>query len=255
MEDIRNVSLQMDTNVSPGEIVVPNQLRDHIQVVNVLVVPDVPHLLILGADFWRIMGIVPDLRTGEWTFSTSNFSSLDEVIISRSLLKTEQDQHLNNLINSMFDQITGNDIGCTTLVKHQISADGPPVKQRYYPVSPAMPRIVDKELDDMLSKNIVERSHSPWSSPILLVPKKDGTHRFCVDYRKLNKVTRRDTYPLPNISNTLDKLRDAKYLSSLNIKSTYGQIPVAKLSREFTAFTVPNRGLFQFKRMPYTTRL
>ena len=83
-----------------------------------------------------------------------------------------------------------------------------------------------------------------------MVPKKDGSYRFCVDYRRLNQVTKRDAYPLPYISSILDRLRNAKFLSSLDIKSAYWQVPVAPNSREYTAFTIPGRGLFQFCRMP-----
>ncbi|KAK9694887.1 RNase H-like domain found in reverse transcriptase [Popillia japonica] len=90
----------------------------------------------------------------------------------------------------------------------------------------------------MLSLGVVERSNSVWSSPILLVPKKDKTYRFCVDYQ----ISERDAYPLPFVNNTLDKLRDAKFLSSLDIRSAYWHIPIAEQSRQYTAFTVPNRG-------------
>lgn len=117
-----------------------------------------------------------------------------------------------------------------------------------------MQRQIDLELENMLKDDIIEPSHSGWASPILLVKKKDGTYRFCVDFRKLNAVTTPDSYPLPYISNVLDKLRNAHYLSSLDIKSVYWQVPVAENSRRYTAFTVPNRGLFHFKRMPFGLR-
>lgn len=85
-----------------------------------------------------------------------------------------------------------------------------------------------------------------------MVRKKSGGLRFCVDYRQLNKVTIPDAYPISYVSATLDKLRDAKFLSTLDMKSAYWQIPVAPESRRpLTAFTIPNRGLFQFKRMPF----
>lgn len=103
----------------------------------------------------------------------------------------------------------------------------------------------------MLAEGIVEPSKSGWSSPVVLVRKSDGSYRFCVDYRQLNSVTKRDAYPLPYISNILDRLRDARVLSSVDIKSAYWQVPLAESSKEKTAFTVPNRGLFQFRRMPF----
>lgn len=108
-------------------------------------------------------------------------------------------------------------IGCTNVIKTSAA----PVKQRYYPISPAVQKHIDQELDQMLKDGIVEPSTSPWASSIILVKKKDGSYRFCVDYRRLNKVTEKDAYPLPYISSILDRLRDAKYLSSLDIKSAF----------------------------------
>ena len=226
-------------------------LRDRVKVISVLVVPEISHSLILGTDFWVEMGIVPDLRKGEWTFSVDPPSELHEVIISRSNLNVAQKQQLCSLIDRIFKNMDSSGIGCTNLVEHVIQTDSPPIKQRFYAISPAVQKHIDKELDDMLKQGVIERSNSPWSSPVLLIPKKDGSYRFCVDYRKLNSVTTRDAYPLPLISETLDQLRDARFLTSLDIKSAYWQIPVAESSRQYTAFTVPNRGLFQFKRLPF----
>lgn len=103
----------------------------------------------------------------------------------------------------------------------------------------------------MLLLGIVEQSLSSWRSPILLVPKKDNTYRFCVDYRKVNLVTKKDAYPIPHVSQIWESLKDACYLISLDIKSAYWQIPVKEASREYTAFTVSGRGLFQFRRVPF----
>lgn len=93
----------------------------------------------------------------------------------------------------------------------------------------------------MLAADIIQPSQSPWASPIVIVRKSDNTYRFCVDYRKLNKVSIPDAYPLPFVSATLDKLRDAQYLTTLDIESAYWQIPVAKESQPLTAFVVPDR--------------
>lgn len=112
-------------------------------------------------------------------------------------------------------------------------------------------------LRDIFSKprseidNIVEPSDSPWSPPIILVKKPNDTFRFCVDYRRLNRVTVKDAYPLPRITTILDKLRRANYLFTIDIKSAFWNIPMAPDSKKYTAFTVPNRGLFHFNRLPF----
>ncbi|CAF5157907.1 unnamed protein product, partial [Rotaria magnacalcarata] len=91
---------------------------------------------------------------------------------------------------------------------------------------------------------------SPWASPVILAPKKDGTLRFCVDYRKLNSVTIRDAYPIPRIDDTLDSLQEAKFVSTLDLRSGYWQVEMDKNSREKTAF-VTHKGLFEFNVMPF----
>lgn len=158
---------------------------------------------------------------------------------------------LNNLLLEKF-QLIGKSLGYSTLTEHEIITDAGPIKQRYYPVSPFKQKIIDEELKNMLEQDIIEPSRSSWSSPILLVPKRDGGYRFCVDYRALNAVTKKAAYPLPYISAILNRLRDAKYLSSMDIKSAYWQVPVKESCTELTACTVPGgRGLYNFKRMPF----
>lgn len=231
-----------------GSVCVPMEMEGRSRVINVLVVPSVKHALILGVNFWKEMGIVPDLLSGKWKFATTDVSEV-QVHASRALTSHQQSE-LDNIMDG-YSKKMGVGFGGTQLVEHVIETDSSPIKQRYYPVNPIMQRIIDEELDKMLEMGVVEPSSSGWSSPVLMVPKKDGTHRFCVDFRKLNAVTKRDAYPLPYISAILDRLRNATYLSSLDIKSAYWQVPVAQESRDYLSFTVPGRGLFRFCRMPF----
>lgn len=136
--------------------------------------------------------------------------------------------------------------------EHCIKLTNPnPIKQWYRPRNPAMQKIIDEEMGKMLEEGIIEPSASAWSSPVVLVKKRDNTRRFCIDFRQLNEVTIKDAYPLPHVYATLDKLRDAQYLSTLDLKSGYWQIPLSKESRPLTAFAVPGRGLMQFRVMPF----
>jgi len=142
--------------------------------------------------------------------------------------------------------------GPTGRAQHQIRLTDPtPIKQRYRPRNPAMQAVSNNEVDEMLDQDIIEPSSSSWSSPVVLVKKKDGSYRFCVDFRRVNDVTHRDAYSLPQVTATLDKLTGARYLSTLDLKSGYWQIPLTPESRPVTAFTVPGKGLFQFKVMPF----
>ncbi|XP_050295859.1 uncharacterized protein LOC126735794 [Anthonomus grandis grandis] len=235
-----------------GIVTLPMRLRTRVVLMDVLVVPSLPHSLILGIDFWTRMGIIPDLNTGEWHFKdvAPYYCHETAAIQSVDTLTPTQKGTLDRLIEDVFSNMSST-LGCTNLVKLEIRTNSAPIKQRYYPLSRALQKDVNTELEQMIANGIVEPSISPWSSPIVMVKKKTGEWRFCVDYRALNRVTIKDSYPIPFVSATLDKLRDAKFLSTLDIKSAYWQIPIAPESRPLTAFTVPTRGLFQFTRMPF----
>lgn len=132
-------------------------------------------------------------------------------------LTTSQKEDLDALLEKYLNS-QGEKLGRTHLVEHKIDTeDASPIKQRYYPMSPARLQLVYSELDKMIEQGVVEPSRSAWSSPIILVEKPNGGQRFCVDFRKVNAVTRRDAYPLPHVTSILDRLRDARYLSALDI--------------------------------------
>ena len=109
--------------------------------------------------------------------------------------------------------------------------------------------ILRAETQKLMEKGIIEHSTSPWSSPVVLVKKKDGTTRFCVDYRKLNQITTKDAFPLPRIDDIYDQLTQAKHFTKLDFKSGYFQVPLDKADRPKTAFSTRD-GHFQFKVLP-----
>ena len=140
----------------------------------------------------------------------------------------------------------------THLVKHNIDVQGhPPIKERYRVLSPKVKEAMYTELDRLLAEGIVKGSHSEWSAPIMMVKKADGKYRFCIDFRKLNAISKKDAYPLPNMIDILSQLHSAKYISKIDLNSAFNQIPLEESCQEYTAFTVPGRGLFQYVRMPF----
>jgi len=114
-----------------------------------------------------------------------------------------------------------NDLGCTDILTHRIETTGSPIQQGIRRVPQPQKEAVKKLIDELKEKNIISPSKSPWASPVVLVPKKDGSICLCIDYRKVNELTRKDAYPLPRVDDTLDTLAGAKWFSTLNLKSEY----------------------------------
>jgi hypothetical protein len=141
--------------------------------------------------------------------------------------------------------------GHTPLIKCEIiTSTKRPIYQNPYRVPPAQRVVIKQHIATMLENDIIEESTSPWASPVLLVPKKNGKLRFCIDYRKLNAITRRDVFPLPRIDDTLEALKGNLYFSTVDAVWGYWNVPMDEQSKEKTAFITPD-GLFQFRRMPF----
>ena len=119
-------------------------------------------------------------------------------------------------------------LGTTVGVEHHIDiGDARPFKIAPYKIAPHKLEAIREEIREMLEKGVIVPSKSPFSSPIVMMPKKDGSNRMCMDYRKLNYLTVKDAYPLPRIGQTIDALQGARVFSSLDLASGYWQIPVA----------------------------
>ena len=143
------------------------------------------------------------------------------------------------------------DLGCTNLITHEIPLlEEAPVRQPYRRIPPSQYEAVRAHIKQLLESQVIRESCSPYSSPIVLVAKKGGSLRMCVDYRQLNAKTRKDAYPLPRIEESLDALTGAKWFSTLDLASGYNQVPMAEADRAKTAFCTPF-GLFEFNRMPF----
>ena len=141
--------------------------------------------------------------------------------------------------------------GRTTLAEHHIhTGTSPPVRLAPYRLAHAHRGIIEEELKEMQECGIIEPSSSEWASPMVLVKKKDGTLRLCVDYRRVNAISATDAYPLPRIDDIIDQIGGAKYLTTIDLTKGYWQVPVASSDRGKTAFCTPF-GLFQFNVMPF----
>jgi transposase InsO family protein len=143
------------------------------------------------------------------------------------------------------------DLGRCTLVKHRINVgNARPIKQAPRRQALTKRETERTEVARMLQQGIIRPSSGPWASPTVLIKKKDGKIRFCIDYRELNKVTVRDAYPLPNITDCFDNLEGAKFFCTMDLQSGYWQLDVHPDDKEKTAFAT-RTGLYEFNVLPF----
>ena len=109
---------------------------------------------------------------------------------------------------------------------------------------------MEAEIQEVIDLDVIEPSISPYSSPAVLVPKKDGSVRFCIDFRKVNKVTEFDAEPMPNMEEVIIKMSGHNFFTKMDLSKGYWQVSLSERSKPLTAFETP-RGLFQFKTMPF----
>lgn len=141
-------------------------------------------------------------------------------------------------------------MGRTSVTRHSIRTYGPPVREPLRRIPHSLQDTVSSEIKKMLDQGVIRESSSPWSSAVVMARKKDGTWRFCIDYRKLNSQTQKDAYPLPRIDETLESLVGSKYFSTLDLASGYWQVEVEEGDREKTAFSTRD-GHYEFNVMPF----
>lgn len=190
------------------------------KVVRFFVVPSLSQDLYLGIDFWEKFGLAPVMVN-----ELSNVCLDDEVHEPNSHeLSVDQQEALNSVKREFlsFEEIG---LGKTNVLQHRIDVgSNQPIKQRHHLVSPAILQILNAEVDNMLSRGIIEESKSAWSSPVLVVKKPDGKKRFCLDCRAVNKVTVKDAYPMPIIEGIFANLHETFFISSIDLKEAFWQV-------------------------------
>lgn len=257
--------------VVKGWLDVDVRFKNKTSSMKIFIIPSISQRVILGVDFCRAFGILTDIigSVDMFTFDGSNKYApfLSELQGKSDVapncdntnnteeetfypLFTSQRQQLDTVIG-LFPNFEKQGLGRTSLIKHSIDVgNANPIKQRFYPVSPAVEKVIFKEIDRMLSLGVIEPSNSAWSSPMRLVLKPNKV-RLCLDARKVNLVTKKDAYPLPSIEGIFARLPKAHLISKLDLKDAYWQIALDDASKPLTAFTIPGRPLYQFTVMPF----
>lgn len=199
--------------------------------------------------------MVDDLHITDDAKLDQQFDDLMEKIdLCTDDLSTKQVEQAKQVIREFEDIFSKSDedIGFSSAVKHAIELSDPkPFKQRHRFIPPAMYEEVRSHLQQLLNIGIIRPSRSPWASPIVLVRKKDGSLRMCIDYRELNNRTIKDSYALPRIEEILDCLTGSKYFTVLDMKSGYHQVELEESHKQRTAFTVGPLGFYEYTRMPF----
>lgn len=243
---VQNIAVTLRTadgtvHSSTGAVKVPVTFNNITREIQMLIVPSLSNKLILGIDFWDLFNIRPVIC-----------EQVDVEPEISSDLTTEQKSKINEIAKSFLTCDDDIPLTRTNVLEHEIdTGDAKPIRQRYHPVSPYVQAAMDKELERMLRLGVVQSSESPWSSPVVKVPKPSGEIRLCLDARRLNDVTKKKAYPLPYISRILGQLKGTQFLSSIDLKNSFWQVPLKVDSREKTAFTVPGRGHYEFVVMPF----
>uniref|UniRef100_A0ABD2WIR8 RNA-directed DNA polymerase n=1 Tax=Trichogramma kaykai TaxID=54128 RepID=A0ABD2WIR8_9HYME len=223
-----------------------------------------PVEMVLGADFgrrWRVdIGMGRDQwrsNDGPWhDFAKPSDTKMRNYAITAECagitVKPSERELVLQKVMRLIPDVSG-ELGYTDRIKHKIELieGARPVCQRARRMSDKMEKIAIEHVSKMLREGIIEEACSEWNSAPVIVKKSDGSHRFCVDYRDLNKVTKKDGYPCKNMDEILDKLRKARYISKIDLKSAYHQVLMEESSKEYTAFSVPGLGQFQFRRLPF----
>ncbi len=160
--------------------------------------------------------------------------------------KTEL-QHLVGQFSDVFSPLPGQ----TRVLQHDVrTPPGTIVRQRPYRIPEARRHAVEEGVQEMLKLGVIEPSRSPWSSPIVMVPKPDGTLRFCNDFRRLNEVSEFDGYPMPRVDELLERLGRARFISTLDLTKGYWQVPLSETAKPKTAFSTPS-GHWQYRVLPF----
>ena len=179
---------------------------------------------------------------------TDDYDEMNDVRVP-----TEHRDDVGKIINCNRDLFARSDadLGVTSTVKMSIkTGNNSPIRHRPYRTPLNNRRIVDNAIDEMMKAGIIERSQSAWAFPLVVVKKKDGSERMCVDFRSLNKIVEPISFPIPRIDDILSQLGEAKYFTTLDLKSGYWQVRLDEESKKKTAFTC-HKGLFQFNVMPF----
>ncbi|XP_051888858.1 uncharacterized protein LOC127579869 isoform X2 [Pristis pectinata] len=205
----------------------------------------------------KVVSRMPDVDVEEGQFRPNivpsklkNQNILENLETKLDHLQVSQKQQMRELIlkfKNLFPDVPNR----TSIITHDVDVgDAKPIKQHPYRMNVEKSKLVDQEIKYMLENDIIRHSTSNWSSPCVIVPKPDGTVRFCTDYRKVNAVTKSDAYPIPRVDDCIDRVGKAKFLRKIDLLKGYWCVPLTDRGREISAFVTPS-GLYEYNVLPF----
>ena len=223
----------------------------------IIVVEGIQYPCILGRDVLKQHEAIINYQTGTLTCNNASFTLTPGPNLSQIQSFGPRPPTMNRdkikqcvMEHEHLFAAKGEPLGCHPDIAVRIITEGPPIRRRPYRIPLKKRAALDEIIEDYLKQGVIVPSSSPWASPIVLVKKKDPSDgpRFCVDYTKLNAVTKKDSFPIPLIRDIFDQLQGAKIFSTLDLKSGFHQIPIDPRDQEKTAF-ISHKGLFEFTRL------
>ena len=231
---------------------------DNVGVLEVIIVDDIGRGMILGRDAMRANRAKIDYDNGVLIWADKRLPLLpkrpEEVISSFGDKPPKiNDNVIQKCVNDYEHLFAarGEALGCHPDIMIRLETTGGPIRRRPYRLPLAKRKALDEKIQEYLAQGIIAPSSSPWSSPVVLVGKKDQSEgpRFCIDYTGINKILKHDCFPIPLIRDIFDQLQGATIFSTLDLKSGYHQLPIHPDDQEKTAF-VCHAGQFEFLRLP-----
>lgn len=257
-----NIRTADGTNrVVSGYVDVPYEFNGERHVIATLLLEHVTKDLILGTDFWKAFQIEARTRTcamidlAECAVLETDvdFEAPKTSVVSETHeLTPEQLKRLEEIKKLFPFAKKEGKLSSTKLIRHRIdTGDAKPIRQKQYVMSPYVQDKVNKEIERLLERDIIERVSNPeWLNPVIPVTKPNGSIRLCIDARRLNEVTVKNSYPQQNVNRILGRLQGTKFLTAIDLTDAFYQIELEESSRPKTAFAISGLGTFMYKRMP-----
>jgi hypothetical protein len=244
-----SAKVMKDKGLSVGRLLLPGEgLPSRTQIVNISATPQwIAKVAVLG----QIVGVLDVYEAKLDRKADRTSTKIDFDSVKNKDLAPNRRARVNALLRRNLKCFVkySTELGRSAMVKHRIDTGiHPPVHQPPYKSAFKERTVIQDQVGGTLKSGAVSPSNSPWASAVMLVRKKDGTWRFCIDYRRLNSVTEKDVYPLPRIDDALGCLERSRYFSVMDLQSGYWQVEVNEADRPKTGFITAD-GLFQFNVM------